>query len=461
MSGGFAGWTIPQFGRAFRSKSVSPVDVARWTIMEAASLNRRFGTALTHIAEEDALAMAQASEQRWLRGEPLGLLDGSPATIKNLLAVKDWPLDFCSLTVDPAARAGFDAPAVARLREAGMVFVGYTSTPEFSWKLVTDSPKYGALANPHDITRTTGGSSGGAAVCAAMGLAPVNLGSDAAGSIRVPASFCGVFGMKPTFGTVAAYPAGSLTHIGPLARDVGDAALVLDVIGRPDRRDWYNTPFRRPDAFSHGLSHIPTGLRVAYVPRLAGFTPTTEVETALAATAARLAALGANVKQKELTIADPGEIGRILFSGGYVSRFQSMDADARSRCDPALAALAEQARSYSADDVRKAHDLRYQLGCQLSILFEDFDLLITPTTICPAFQLGRNSPPGYSDEIASWSAHTYLFNLTHNPAASIPCGTNRDGLPIGIQIVGPKFGDAMVLMLSGVLSGWNLGPSPT
>jgi aspartyl-tRNA(Asn)/glutamyl-tRNA(Gln) amidotransferase subunit A len=453
MSDGFAGWTIPQFARAFRSRSISPVDVAQWAIAEAASLNSLLGTVLTHIANDDALAMAQASERRWLQGTPLGLLDGSPVTIKNLLAVKDWPLDFCSLTVVPASRAGFDAPAVARLREAGMVFVGYTSTPEFSWKLVTDSPKYGVLANPHDTSRTAGGSSGGAAVCAAMGLAPVNLGSDAAGSIRVPASFCGVFGMKPTFGAVAAYPAGLLTHIGPLARDVGDAALVLDAIGRPDRRDWYNTPFERPDAFSHRLGNSPAGLRVAYVPRLAGLTPTADVETAVAATVSRLAALGANVELMDLSMADPGDIGRILFSGGYVSRFRSMDADARSKCDPALAAMAEQAESYSADDIRRAHDLRYQLGCQLSVLFEDFDLLVTPTTICPAFHLGRNSPNGYSDEIASWSAYTYLFNLTHNPAASVPCRTSSEELPIGMQIVGPKFGDAMVLMASRALSG--------
>ena len=452
MSEGFYGWTIAQFERAFRQGTVSPVEVARWAVAEASGINTRFGTALTFVAEQEATDMARASERRWLDGNPRGPLDGVPATIKNLLTVAGWPLDSCSWTVERGTTAGNDAPAVARLREAGMVFLGYTSTPEFSWKLVTDSPRYGPLANPHDPSRTAGGSSGGAAVCAAVGLAPVNLGSDAAGSIRVPASFCGVFGMKPTFGTVAAHPASSLTHIGPIARSVRDAAIVLDAIGRPNRRDWYNTPFERTDAFSHAIGRSLNGLRVAYAPDFAGQTAEPEVTNNVDIAVRRLEALGAHVEVKSPQIIDPREAARILFSGGYIPRLRSMSAELRARADPALVAMASAAETHGADDLRRANDHRYQLGCQLSMFFEDFDLLVTPTTACPAFPLGQNMPAGAQDEIVSWSAYTYTFNLAHNPAASLPCGVTPDGLPIGVQLVGPKFGDALVLSVSALLA---------
>lgn len=446
MSTGFAGWTIPQLTAAFRGRTVSPVDVAAWALSEAGSINGRFGTVFTHIAEDEAMAMARAAERRWRANEALGPLDGVPLTIKNLLAVTGWPLDFCSLTSDPASRATFDAPAVARLREAGMVFIGYTATPEFSWKLVTDSPKYGTVLNPNDPQRTAGGSSGGAAASAAAGIAPVNLGSDAAGSIRVPASFCGVFGMKPTFGTVAAYPAGPLSHVGPLGRDIGDAAMVLDAIGRPDRRDWYNTPFSRQDAFSRKLGRPLRGLRIAYTSSLCGLDALPEVRTAVERVVPALEGMGATVKETEPTVADPREAARVLFSGGYVNRFRAMDESSRARADSGLVAFAEAAKTYTADDVRRAYEQRYLIGCQFSLFFENFDLLVTPTTICPAFKLGQNAPDGFTDDIVSWSVFTYIFNLTQNPAASVPWGRLANGLPIGVQIVGPKFGDADVLM---------------
>lgn len=441
---GFSGWTIAQFTVAFRTGATSPVEVARWALAEAEALNARYGTVFTHIGAEETLAMAQASEQRWRAGEALGPLDGVPVTIKNLLSVKGWPLDFCSLTIDATTRANDDAPPVARLREAGMVFLGYTATPEFSWKLTTDSPKYGVTKNPHDLSRTPGGSSGGAAVATASGIAPVNLGSDAAGSIRIPAAFCGVFGMKPTFGVVAAVPAGPLTHIGPLARDAVDAAMVLDVIGKPDRRDWYNTPFPRNDGFSHALGTGVGGLRIAYAPRFAGMSAAPEIEHLVVQSVCRLAEFGAIVEVREPEIIDPRDIGLTFFSGGYVGRLRNMNAEMRAKLDPGLLAMAGQAERQNADDIRRAHEQRYMLGCQLSAFFDEFDLLVTPTAITPAFRLG-NAPDGFTDDITEWSGYTYPFNLAQNPAASVPCGVTGQGLPVGLQIVGPKFSDATVL----------------
>ncbi len=443
----FAFWTIGDFNRAYREGRASPVEAAHWFIAAAHALNRRLGTALTHIAEGEMIAAAEASRARWRAGAELGPLDGVPVTIKNLLAVRGWPLDFCSLTVDPGAGPDGDAPAVARLREAGALLGGYTSTPEFSWTVVTDSLKYGVLRNPHDPARTPGGSSGGAAVAAATGLAPVNIGSDAAGSIRVPAAFCGVFGMKPTFGAVAAHPAGPMTHIGPICHTAADAARVLDVIGQPDGRDWYNTPLPGPQPFSHRLDRPVAGLRVAIAP---GFPDVPADPSVLAAlTAAQIAteSLGAHVEVAAPEITDPRFIARTLFPEGYVRRFRDMGEEARRRTDPGLLTLAEAGAATTVDALRQATEARYTLGCQISAFFQRFDLLITATTPGPAFELGT------AGDMFGWNAGTYVFNLGQNPAATIPVRAAGDALPLGIQIVGPKFGDAAVLNLCHLLSG--------
>lgn len=449
---GFAGWSIARLNEGYRSGAVSPVEVARWAAAEAEAINARHGTVLTHVAAQEALAAARASEARWRASRPLGPLDGVPATIKNLFAVKGWPLDFCSLTVAPGAGPQDDAPPVARLREAGAVLLGYTAAPEFSWKLVTDSARYGVTRNPHDATRSAGGSSGGAAVAAAAGLAPLNVASDAAGSIRIPAAFCGVFGMKPTFGTVAAYPAGPLTHVGPLARRVADAARLLDVLGRPDRRDWYNTPFDRADAFSHALGRDIAGLRVAYAPSLCGLQADPEVERRVAAGVRHLEALGAEIAEAEPDLPDPRRVGQVFFSGGYRARLAAMDDAARAQVDPGLRRLAEEAARFTADDIRQAHDTRYRLGAALCAFFMRHDVLVTPTAAVPALPLGRNAPAGHLEhDLTGWSVFTYTFNLAQNPAASLPCGRTAAGLPVGMQIVGRKFDDARVLAVAAAL----------
>ncbi|MBE2277054.1 MAG: amidase [Rhodobacteraceae bacterium] len=444
----FAFWTIGDFNRAYRQGRISPVEVAHWFIVAAHALNRRLGTALTHVAEGEMIAAAEASGARWRAGEALGPLDGVPVTIKNLLAVRGWPLDFCSLTVDPGEGPAEDAPAVARLRAAGALLSGYTSTPEFSWTIVTDSPKYGVLRNPHDPARTPGGSSGGAAVAAATGLAPVNIGSDAAGSIRVPAAFCGVFGMKPTFGVVAALPAGPMTHLGPICHTAADAALVLDVIGQPDGRDWYNTPLPGPQPFSHRLDRPASGLRVAIASGFPGV-PAADpaVHAALTATQTALETLGARVEVAAPEITDPRAIARVLFPEGYVRRFRDMGDEARHRTDPGLLALATAGAATTVDALRQAIEARYALGCQISAFFQRFDLLVTATTPGPAFELGT------AGDMFDWNAGTYVFNLSQNPAATVPVLAGGGALPVGIQIVGPKFGDAAVLNLCHLLSG--------
>ncbi|MCA8930479.1 MAG: amidase, partial [Alphaproteobacteria bacterium] len=212
---------------------------------------------------------AEASTVRWTKGEPLSPLDGVPVAVKDLLLTRGWPTLRGSLTVDPAGPWDVDAPAVARLKEGGAVLIGKTTTPEFGWKGVTDSPLTGISRNPWNPEKTCGGSSGGAAAALVARFCPLALGSDGGGSIRMPAHFCGVYGLKPSFGRVPAYPVslfGTLSHIGPMARTVDDAALLLDAIAGPDARDWFALP--PEEGFAADKGDDMRGKRIAYSPRL-------------------------------------------------------------------------------------------------------------------------------------------------------------------------------------------------
>ncbi len=232
--------TATDLANAYRSRSLSPVEVTRTILARIEALNPRLN-AFCLIDGEAALRDARASEARWLRGEPLGPLDGVPASIKDLILTRGWPTLRGSRTVDPAGPWDADAPATARLREAGAVLLGKTNTPEFGWRATTDSPLTGITRNPWRLDVTPGGSSGGATAAVAAGLGPLAVGTDGGGSVRIPAAFTGTVGLKAQFGRVPAYPPSpmnSVAHIGPQTRTVEDCAHLLNVLARPDVRDW-------------------------------------------------------------------------------------------------------------------------------------------------------------------------------------------------------------------------------
>src|SRR5262245_28816495 len=228
----------------YRSRRLSPVEVTRAALDRIAQLQPTYN-AFVMVGEREAMQAARESEARWQRGEPAGLVDGLPTTVKDLLLLKGWPTLRGSRTVNPNQPWEEDSAAVARMREHGAVFLGKTTTPEFGWKGVTDGPLTGVTVNPWDRTKTPGGSSGGAAVAAALGMGVMHIATDGGGSIRIPAGFSGLFGFKPTFGLVPVHPhppPWTLWHQGPIARSVHDAALMLTVITRPDARDFYAAP---------------------------------------------------------------------------------------------------------------------------------------------------------------------------------------------------------------------------
>ena len=256
--------------RLYRARRASPLEVTRAALQRIDSLNPVLNC-FCFIAP-DALAAAKESEARWMKGEPRGALDGVPVSIKDLLLTKGWPTLRGSKTVDPKGPWNDDAPVVARLREAGAVLLGKTTTPEFGWKGVTDNPLTGITRNPWNPAKTPGGSSGGAAAALAAGMGPLTLGTDGGGSIRIPCAFTGVFGLKPSFGRVPAWPLspfGTVAHVGPMTRSVHDAALMLNVLSQPDARDWFALPYD-PRDYRLGLDDGVRGLRIAYSADLGG-----------------------------------------------------------------------------------------------------------------------------------------------------------------------------------------------
>ncbi|HXV25860.1 MAG TPA: amidase [Alphaproteobacteria bacterium] len=430
----------------FRSGSLSPVEATKAALDRIERLNSRFN-AFCLVDAEGALAAARTSEGRWRQHAPLGPVDGVPATVKDLVLAKGWPTRRGSktTTADPAPE---NAPAVARLRESGAVLLGKTTTPEFGWKGVTDSPLTGITRNPWDDSRTPGGSSGGAAVAAALGMGALHIGTDGGGSIRIPASFTGIFGFKASFGRVPAWPPSpfaSVAHLGPMTRTVGDAALMLNAITRPDHRDWYALPQDRRD-WRDGLEEGVRGLKIAYAPRI-GQTPVEpEVAAAVAVAARRFEELGANVEE---AIPALGEVGPIFAAHWFPAAALLIDSIApekRTLMDPGLLAIGEQGARMTLLDHLKAVRAREAMGLAMQEFHSRYDLLLLPTMPLPAFAAGEETPVDSANRRwTDWTPFTYPFNLTRQPAASVPCAFTKAGLPIGLQIVGRLYDDATVL----------------
>ncbi|WAP56213.1 amidase [Streptomyces sp. S465] len=443
--------TAVQLVERYASGELSPVEATRAVLHRIEQVQPEVN-AFSRVDAEGALRQAEESAERWRRGTPAGLVDGVPVTVKDILLLRGAPTLRGSRTVRPEGQAwDEDAPSVARLREHGAVFVGKTTTPEFGWKGVTDSPVYGVTGNPYDPQRTAGGSSGGSAAAVALGAGPLSLGTDGGGSVRIPAAFCGIFALKPTYGRVPLYPAsafGTLAHVGPMTRDAADAALLMDVISGPDWRDWSQLApaegsFREALASGGGVD----GLRVAYSPALGG---TASVDPEVAAAVRRavdlLAELGAVVEEIDPGFQDPVEAFHTLWFSGAARVVQPLGQEEWELLDPGLREICAQGAAYSALDYLAAVDVRMALGHAMGRFHSAYDLLVTPTLPITAFEAGVEVPKGSEHtRWTGWTPFTYPFNLTQQPAASVPCGLSGAGLPIGVQLVGARHADALVL----------------
>ncbi len=440
-----------ELSAAYARQALSPVEVTQACLTRIAAFDARIN-AFCHLDEVTSLAQAEASQERWMAGAPLSALDGVPVAIKDLLLTKGWPTRRGSLTTEAKGPWLEDAPAVARLREAGAVLIGKTTTPEFGWKGCTDSPLTGVTRNPWDLTRTPGGSSGGSAAALAARLCPLALGTDGGGSIRIPASFTGTFGLKPSFGRVAAWPLspfGTVAHVGPMSRSVRDSAMLLNIIARPDARDWYGLPSSSEDYLLRAEASL-RGKRIAYSPRLGHVIRIVpEVESLVEKAALRFEQLGARVERVDPPGGNPGEIFRTLWWAGAGYLLADLPEGKKALLEAPLRKMAEEGAGFALKEYMAANLQRGAYGAGLRQFMENYEFLITPSVATPAFETERLTPlDDDGNAWMAWTPYSFPFNLTQQPAASINCGFTAQGLPVGLQLVGRMFDDGGVLAAS-------------
>ena len=449
--------TATELLERYRKKQLSPVEVTRAVLDRIAAFQDRLN-AFCLVDEETSLTAARESEARWMKDKPKGLLDGVPVSIKDLVLTRGWPTLFGSKTTDPSQPWIENAPCVARLLEHGAILIGKTTTPEFGYSFITVSPLTGITRNPWDITKSPGGSSGGAAVAVSMGMGPLAIGTDGGGSIRIPSSWTGVYGLKSTFGRVPHYPRGvygSLSHAGPITRTVEDAARMMTVITGADPRDWYALPPNGCD-YCVGLNDGVKGLKVAYSPNLGlgkkiigpwgelDYTVHQDVNDLISKAAAVFSDLGASVEQVDsLDLEEALKIHSTLWSVFSARKVRTLTPEQRSVLDPGFAEMAMRGEKVSLMDFAEALAGLEVLGVKMKLFHEKYDLVLSPT-----FPVVASDAAILPKKLNGPSPFTCPFNGTKQPAASIYCGLTPEGLPVGLQIVGPLYKDDLVLRAS-------------
>ncbi|WP_372387258.1 amidase [Xanthomonas axonopodis] len=426
----------------YAQRVVSPVDVAREVLNVVDRLNPVVN-AYCHLDRSLTLRMAADSEARWMNGAQLGPADGVPYGIKDNLYVRGLPTGFGSRALEQLSSSEFDSPAQARLIEAGGVLIGKTTTSELAWKGTADNPRTGVTRNIWNTELTTGGSSGGAACATAAGMGTFHVGTDGGGSTRIPASFCGVVGMKATFGLVAAWPAGpmlTLSNVGPIVRTVSDLKVLSKIIMQPDARDWNYVPLPRLIRSSvkslHGL-RIGLHLDDACEPC---------VRQAVLNAAEELKSQGAEIVAAQLPLQGAKEIIKKLWEAGTAWLIANIPVEKRELMDAGLRASGQRGDMSTLPEYYKAMVDRQAFGEAMLRYFKQFDLVITPTLPIDPFAAGRDAPADApSQDWLDWNPYTYPFNLTRQPAISLPVGVSEKGMPIGLQLVAGLYQDEWLM----------------
>ncbi|WIM10098.1 amidase [Enhydrobacter sp.] len=446
MSDEFVWCSATDLGRRYARKDLSPVEVTKQMLARADRLQPHLNF-LVLIDHEGALETARASEARWAKGKPLSPLDGVPTSIKDTTTVKGWPTRYGSRATDetPAVE---DAPVVGRLRAAGMPILGKTTTPEFGWKALTDSPLQGVTRNPWNLAHSPGGSSGGAAAMTAAGVGPFNHGNDGGGSIRIPSAHTGLVGLKPSFGRLAQYPADApfadVVSQGVLARSVLDTALALNATAGPDPRDWRSLPPEARD-YMIGLDGGVRGWKIGLSLDLGHVKADPEVRDLVAAAARRFQELGAHIEEVGPLIEPLQQSFEPLWIGSFATRLRQIPSQLHDKLDPGFRAAAERGLAITLADYARSYEARSRLARDLALWHRKYDLLLAPVTptAAPTVETLYNS-----ESFPRWTKgapYTLPFNLTGQPAASMPAGLTATGLPVGLQIVGAPRTDHLVL----------------
>jgi aspartyl-tRNA(Asn)/glutamyl-tRNA(Gln) amidotransferase subunit A len=431
-----------------RAKAISPVEYLTALLGRIEAVEPKVN-AFAYLAADQAMAAAKKAEAAVMAGDSLGPLHGLPVTIKDLAITSDMPTEMGTL-IYKGNQPKEEAPMVTRLKDAGAYVLGKTTTSEFGWTGVSHSPLTGITHNPWKHGYNAGASSAGAGAASAAGYGPLHQGSDGAGSVRMPSHFCGIFGLKPSFGRVPNYPVstGDLTsHIGPMTRTVADAAMMLEVMAGPHPLD-YSSLEAWPAPYGSRLAEGIKGKKIAYSPDLGLARVDPEVAALVKAAAGRFAELGAVVEEVPTPWAAPGPELVRFFWPAHLARLIQYLEKWESRMDPGLVACIKEARTISVEDYQLARERKMAYIAGIHRWFEDWDLLLTPSVSVAAFPAELLQPPHWPQhdwDWVSWAEFSYPFNMSWNPAASVPCGFTPAGLPVGIQVVGRRFDDLGVL----------------
>ncbi len=429
----------------YARRALSPVEALK-AVMERVA---RYNPWVNAFAAMNPRALGQAgeSEARWMAGRPIGPLDGVPATVKDLLHLAGFPTRRGSRTTE-AAPATEDAPAVLGLKQAGAVILGKTTTTEFGWKSPGDCPLHGITRNPWDRDRTPGGSSSGAGAAGAACFGPLHIGTDAGGSIRIPAAFCGLVGLKPSFGRVPQWPLGAFAAVavaGPMARTVRDAALMLGAMARHDLRDPFCLP-EDPRDWRAGVEAGVAGLRVAVVRRF-GFDPPLDADgaAALEGAARLLEEQGAIVEEAEPALPDCRALFDSLWAVALARLVAGVPAERHGMLDAGLVEVAEQARGMPALALLEAEAQRLEAAHAMARFHQRYDLVLTAATPTAAFAADQPTLRAREALWRDWAPWTFAFNLTRQPAASVPVGLDGQGMPRAVQLAAALYRDDLVL----------------
>jgi aspartyl-tRNA(Asn)/glutamyl-tRNA(Gln) amidotransferase subunit A len=451
----FAFASAVQIADMVARKVVSPVEVIEDALERIEKSQAKLNAFITICADE-ARAAAWEAEAAVMLGDPIGPLHGVPFAVKDLVNTAGVKTTFGSVALaDNVPEA--DSVAVARLKAAGAILVGKTTTPEFGHKCFTEAPLFGRTANPWDLSRTCGGSSGGAAAAAAAGLVPIGIATDGGGSSRIPAACCGVVGFKQTLGLVphdlTPDGFGNQSHITPMTRTVMDTALMLQAMVGPDRCDPHSLGLEPPDFIAAAQADGDlAGVRIAWRPLLGNDKLSSEVRATCEAALAALEELGAIITPVDDSFRTTEPIWLVLTQSFWNARFRRYVGQYGNRMSETLIRQMDTGAAHSAVALQEAMFERTRVFREIETWFADYDLVVTPTLSRTALPIDHDffAPIEIDGEIAdtvrkSWYPYTLPFNLSGNPAVTLPCGIATDGLPIGLQLVGPHRGDAQLL----------------
>jgi len=438
---------------SYKRKQLSPVEVIDSITRQIEGVNPKLN-AYCQLCLNEARSEAKRREQELMESREVGPLHGVPFSIKDMTAVAGMPTTFGSKAMVNAIAAE-DAPIVDRLKRAGAILLGKTNLPEFAYKGTTDNLLFGPTRNPWNLTRIAGGSSGGAAAAVATGMGPLAEGTDGGGSIRIPASCCGVYGLKPSVGRVphTLLPNRFLlaAHTGPITRTVADAALMMDVIAGPDDRDPLSLPAAN-ESFQTALTSGVKNARIAFSVDLSFAVVHPEIAEITRNAAHAFTELGAKVDEVQLDCGNPESAMWIMWQSLYSTIADLVDIEKWApQMTPQLVQIIRDGCRLTAREYLGALGGASAFYDRLRSVFSTYEFIISPVLACEPFEVGIEGPTAINGKpchpIVGWLL-TYPFNMTGHPACSIPCGFTRSGLPVGLQIIARRHQDGALLRAS-------------